>query len=118
MEPRTILEDLFYLLPLMNAPAVPQQDEGAAEVTEHVPEKNRHLAATDIVLIEVHIEPQAMSWRAHRKGRDSRYLVAPVTMMDHRRFPTGSPGAPDIGEQQKPAFIEEDQVRLPALGFF
>src|SRR3984893_8446874 len=71
-----------------------------------------------LFLVEVNIESQALALRAHRYHRNGRDLVPPVAVVDKRRLAAWSPGAADIGNQQKAAFIQKNQVRLQAPGFF
>jgi len=110
--------DMLDLRPAVDRAAVPEHDDRAREVSEEEPQEERDLDLRDVVAVEVRVQPAAMPPRAHGQRGDRRDLVAPVAVAQQRCLAPRRPGAAHRGQQEKPALVEEDQIRLQAPGFF
>src|SRR5260370_39831960 len=68
--------------------------------------------------MEVQVESQVLSSEADSHGGDSRDPVVAVAMLDDGCLATRRPSAPEVGDHEKTALVEEGQVRPQPLGFF
>jgi hypothetical protein len=104
---------------LVNAAAVPENDDVPAELAEHGAQEHRDLHMSDIApRLEMAVEPAAPPPGADGHGRDRRDFVAAIPMPDDRRVAAGRPGTPEVGNQQEATFVEEHQMGVQALRVF
>ena len=98
---------------------IPEQDHGAAQVLEQLPEELGHVWRSDIlVAMESGVEGDAPpAWR-NADGGDGRNLGPASSATQARSLSPGSPGAKDVGDEQKAALIEEYQMGAKFFGFF
>ena len=109
----------LHLGPLVNAAAVQEDDDVAAEVPQEGAQKDRDLDGADVLAgMQMQVESEPAAFRADGDGRDRRNFVAPVAMPHDRGLAARCPGAPDVGNQQEAAFVGECQVGLQALRVF
>lgn len=118
MEARMAGEHLLHVRPAVDGAAIPEQDDGAAEMAQQQPQEHRDLDVGDVLQVQMAVEPEPSVRRADRHRRDGRDLVALVAMDQPRCLTTRRPGAADRGHQQKAALVQEGQVRPQAPGFF
>lgn len=111
-------EEVFDLRPAVDGAAVPEQDDRAGQVPEQEPQEQRDFDLRDIVAVEVRVQSTAVAARAHGQRRDRRHLVASIAMADDRRLSPRGPGSAHGGQQEKPALVEENEIRVQAPGFF
>ena len=98
--------------------AIQEQDDVRPEVSEQSAEKHRYFDVRDIVRMEVNVEAAPPASGTDRDGRDGRDLVAAIPMPQDRRLAARCPGSPDVGNEQEPGLVEEDEVGVQAPGFF
>src|SRR2546425_8360464 len=119
VQPRTPGEQGANVGTLVNAAAVPEDDDVPAELAEQGAQEHRDLHMGDVApRIEMDVEPAAPPPGTHRDGRDRRDFVAAIPMPDDRRVAAGRPGAPDVRNQQEATFVEEHQMGGQALRVF
>ncbi len=97
---------------------VEQRDHRAAEMTKQVTKELADFHLADVVEVETVIEPQSLTLGAHRDARDDRHLVPAVAMPDDRRLAARSPGTQDVGDQEEPRFVAENEVGAQPSGVF
>jgi hypothetical protein len=102
----------------MNFPAVPQQDDLAAEMTEQLTEKRDDLGAGDVVHAAIEVQAEAPTKRRHGERRDNGNSVPAIAVPKARRVPDGRPGLADVGDKQEAALIDERQMSAAAPGVF
>ena len=112
------LENCLDIAMSMDFSAIPQQHDGAAHVTEQVPEKRDDLGPRDVAQVQVEVQPEAVTSRGHGERRDDGDFVMPITMSKTRSLPDGRPGLADVGDEQESALIEEREMRASACGVF
>jgi len=61
---------------------------------------------------------QASPLGRDRQSRADGQAVPPVVVPGVRRLPSGRPRPTDIGDQQKAALVDEDEVGSPPIGVF
>lgn len=90
----------------------------ASQMTQHVTEEVAHLGLADVVAVAAEVESHPTADRADRQSRDHRETIVPVVVGNLRGLSAGRPGPPKVRNQEEPRFVDEDEVRLPALGVF
>jgi len=102
----------------MNFPAVPQQDDRAAKMTEQLAKKRDDLGARDVAHAEIEVQPEAPAPRRHGERRDSRNSVSAIAMPKVRSLPDGRPGLAHVGNKQEAALIDERQMSAATRSVF
>jgi len=97
---------------------VPEQEEGAAQMTQQVADEAADVAAPDIVVVELVVEPQAVTPGTDGDRRDGRDPVVPVAVAQAGRLPTRRPGPAHGGNQEEARFVGEDEVGAQPPGVF
>src|SRR5712692_1357212 len=87
-------------------------------MAEQLAEERHDLDTGDVAHVEIEVQPEAVATRGHGQRRDDRDLVTPTTMPKVRSVPDGRPGLAHVGNQEKPAFVEEHEMGAPACGVF
>jgi len=86
----------------MDRAAIPEDDEGTAEVAEQGCEEGADIQAVERPVLESQVEPEMAPSRGHRERRDRREPVVFVEMVHVRGAPARGPRAGHIGNEQKP----------------
>lgn len=118
MEAGIAAAQLANRLPFVDRGIVEDGDHVASEVTQHVSEERAHLGLANVVAMATEVETHPAVHRADRQARDDREAVVPVVEGDPRSLSARGPGPPKGRDQEKPRFVDEDEVRLPACGVF
>jgi len=98
---------------------VPEQDNGAPEMTTKVAEELPDLLGSDVSIgIKARKEPESFSSRGDSDGGDSRDF--PPTPSDHEdwRFSPDRPASLDPGNKRESALIQEGQAGSKPSGLF
>src|SRR5437667_8147141 len=111
-------QDALDVMPSMDLPAIPQEHDWPAEVTQQLPEKGDDLGASDVAGMEIKVQPEPVATGRHGERRNDRDLVTAVAVPKLRRTTDGGPGLADIRDEQESTFIEERQMGAPARGVF
>lgn len=119
LQTRVPAQELFDRTAFMNRTSIPEQDHGAAQVLEQLPEEPGRFRRFDVlVAIESGVEADApLAWR-NADGRDGRYLGPASGATQARSLPPGCPSPNDVGDEQEAALIEEYQMGPKFFGFF
>ena len=118
METGVPMEELLHQLPAMNRPPIPQQDHRAGHVTEQGRKKAHHFFAPQGPAMELCLQRQVLT--LGRDGHGGEGIDAPV-FVPHGAvgsLPLRGPGAFQIGHEQKPTFVQENQMRPELRGLF
>jgi len=94
----------------VDRPLIPHQDHRTAQVSKQVAEKRSDIEPGEIPGPAVEIEGQPASFRGDREGADDRDAVLLVEVIDDRSPASRRPGATDVGNEQEPAFVQEDEM--------
>mgnify|MGYP001558010148 CR=1 FL=1 len=113
------VQKLFGWSPFVRRPPIPEQDHGAAQMFEQLPEEPGHFRRSDILIaMESGVEGDAPPAGRNADGRDGRNLGPASGATQARSLSPGGPGANDVGDEKKAALIEEYQMGPKFFGFF
>jgi len=98
--------------------AIPQQDDRPTKVSQEVLYKPFDIPVSEVMRTKLHVEPNVPVLRRNAEGANGGdpVLLEPVIKM--RRLPFGCPCTSHIGDEQKAALIEENQMGAKFCGFF
>ena len=113
-----VKKELLDFFPPVDSSPIPQQHHRTVKMPEQVSEEGPDIQASEIPGATLDIKGQPPSFRGHGKGADGRNSVPLVEMVKEGRLPFRSPGAGDIGNEQKAAFIEKNQMGPKPFGVF
>lgn len=118
VEARVVREEGPNLAAAVDGAAIPEQVHGAAQVPEQVLEERADVEASEIAGATAEIERQAPPLGRHRHPAADREAVVPVAVPQIRRLPSGRPGPAHVGDEQKTALIDEDEMGATSSGVF
>jgi hypothetical protein len=99
--------------------AVPQEHHVAAKMLEQLSQKLGRQGGVDVFPgMESGVERQAPPTRRYRKGRDGRYLLPVAGAAQNRGLPLRSPGPTNVGNEEKAALVEKDEMGPQSFGLF
>jgi hypothetical protein len=100
--------------------SVPHQRHRGAEMSIEVFAEGEHGLRIEVFLDQqLEIQPDGTAVWADAQGGDDRDLPAVATNVPQDGgLPSGPPRAPHHRQQEQPAFVDEDQPRAQAVGFF
>lgn len=105
-ETRVASEELLEGFPLMSGGIIQENDEGAAELPEQLPQEHTDFFLPDVVIKKEGIEAQVVSLGAQRDpGNDGDFIAAPLAIPKEGSRAPRRPSPDDQGSQQKAAFI-------------
>ena len=105
--------------PLVLVAAIPKKHDRSPERLKQVPQELGRQDRIDVLLgMEPGVECQTPAARRHHQGRDGRYLLPVSGTAQNRRLSLGRPGPTDVGKQEEPALVEEDEMGPKSFGFF
>ena len=110
MDPGATLEEVLDQLAAMDRAAIPQQAHGATQMMEQLLENLYHFFPSESAPVELDVErhPLTLGRDGHRvKGIDAPLFVPHGA---GGGLPLGCPGAFQVGDEQKAAFVQENQV--------
>lgn len=85
----------------MDRALIPQEDDRASDLPEHVGEKGPDIQAVQGSSAKLEIQRDARSPRGHCEGTDRRDPIVFIEMVADRRLAARSPGAGDVRDEQK-----------------
>ena len=115
-----LVHEFLERFPLMSGGVIQQNNDGAAQVPQHLPQKNADFFLADVVEEEQIVKAQSLSLGAERNSGDHRDLVpSPLTMTMNGSLSLRRPG-PNHGWNQKEAgFVGKyDMGAQPRSVFF
>src|SRR5437867_2156316 len=71
-------QEALDVMPSMDLPAIPQEHDWPAEVTQQLPEKGDDLGASDVAGMEIKVQPEPVASGRHGERRNDRDLVTAV----------------------------------------
>ena len=100
--------------------SVPHERERCAEMPIELFAEREHGCGIEVLLDEqLKIQAHGTALRADAQRGDDRNLPAVTTdVPQDGGLAAGPPGAPHHWQQEQPAFVDEDQPRAQAVGFF
>jgi len=102
----------------MNLPAVPQQSDFTAEMTEQLAEKRDDLGARDVTHVEIEVQPEPTALRSHGERGDDGHSVMSIAVPKLGSVSDGRPGLAHVRDEQEAVLIEEREVSASARGVF
>lgn len=107
---RMLSEQFLPWFALMGAGVVQQYNHRAPQMPEEMAEEDADLLLPDVPEPKLVVEAEVLSFRTDGDSRDEGDLVSPIAMTNDRGAATGRPGLDDIGDQQEPGFVGENEV--------
>lgn len=104
--------------PLVNRPAVPQDDDGSLQVPQQQAKEGGHLDMADVDEVQVAVEAEPVATRADGNRGDRRDPLVGVAMAQARRGAPRRPSAAHRRNEQEATLVEEGEVRPQAPDFF
>src|SRR5271165_7088613 len=103
---------------LVDGPAIQQHDHLSAQMPQQLRKVLHQLDGRHVPGINLEIQSQALAHRRHGQPSDDRQAIPPVAVPQDGSPAPGCPGALHRRNKQKPALIQEDQMRRQGAGFF
>lgn len=97
---------------------VPQENHRPLKMFEQALEEGTDIQTGEIACAKLEVKGQTPSFRGHRERIEDGNSVPFIEMIKERGLTFGCPGTGDVGNKQKPGFIEEDQMGPKFFGFF
>jgi hypothetical protein len=104
--------------PSMDRAAIPEQVDRAAQMTEQVLEERSDVEAAEILRATPEIQRHTPPLGRHRQPAANREAIVTVAVAHARGLSRGGPGASDVGDEQEPALIYEDEMGATSSGVF
>jgi hypothetical protein len=111
-------ESFDQLGPAVDAAAVPQHRQRAAELPFELSQKVYDIFSVDVVWQKAELQIQASGFGADRDAANGRQAITPVPAVEHGFATPLRPGTPNRRRQHEAGFIEKNQVRIAFLGGF
>src|SRR2546422_252890 len=81
-----------------------------AKMQEQMLQEGPDVEAREIAWATAKVESEPAPFGGDRQAAADREAIVPVPVEETRGLPFGGPGATDIGDEQKAALIDEDEV--------
>jgi hypothetical protein len=102
----------------VNAAAIPQEVHGAAQMAEQMLEERADIEPREVAGLPAEVEGHAAPPGRDAQPGTDRQAVAAVAVAQIRGLALGGPGPTDVGDEQEPAFVDEDQMGATSSGVF
>jgi len=90
----------------------------AAQVSQESAKKVGHVKGLEIILLKANVQTHVLALHRNAERRQRRDFVVLIAVANDGRLALTSPGATPRGNEQKAAFIEENEVGTKFSGFF
>jgi len=114
----TIADELLDFFTPVDRPLIPHQNHGTPQVTKQVVDKRLDVEAGEIPGSTAEIEGHPPAFGRYGQGTDDRDPVLLVEMVEDRGPAFGGPAATDVGNEQEPALVHEDEMGPKCALFF
>lgn len=119
VQARILFKTFPHARPSMHISVVPQKNHGAAQVAKQVPQELCDLRVADVLArMKADVKPHPLPFWRDAERREGRCFCPVAGAAKKRRLASRRPRAHDVGNQQKPALIEEYEMGAKYLGFF
>ena len=120
MQARVAREKLARGLRAMSLKTVPNQDDGPGKLLQEYAKKIDDSTRIDVgVGVKPEIQVEILPRGRYAKGRNHRhFLMRARTLIEQRRLASWAPRAANQGRHQDATFVDKDEPRLQARGFF
>jgi hypothetical protein len=118
MDPGATKEEILDQFAAMDRPTIPQPHNRVSQVTEQLFEELAPFFSSQGTPMELDVERHPFMLGRHRQGLEG---VDPPLFVPHGtagRLALWGPGAFQVGNKQKAAFVQENQVRPKPCGLF
>jgi hypothetical protein len=88
------------------------------EVLQKMAQKEGHIRGLDILPLKAEVKSQMSPFGRDGEAGDGRDSISPVEMMQEGSLTPWRPSSANIGNEQKPTFIEKGQMGSKCGGFF
>lgn len=112
------LDKILHFSPPVNRTTVPEEEDEAAEMLEHITEKASHLRARDVARMKLDEQAHFPTLRRNGNRRDGGNPVALVAVPVYWRFTGGRPCFADVGDEQESALVKKCEMGPKSSRFF
>ncbi len=102
----------------MDLSTVPNDDDGTAQVAEHLSEESADLRLPDVFKVQAEVESEPTPPRAHRDPGDDGDPVVTLPEPEDRRLAARRPGPANAGDEQEAGFVYKNDVGAQPRGVF
>ena len=102
----------------MNLSVVPQENDVATQISQESAKKVGHMECLEIVLLKTSVQTDVFALGRNGERRQCRDLFVLIAVTDDGRLALKSPCSTSRRNEQKAAFIEENEVGTKSSGFF
>src|SRR5437879_5239968 len=108
---RVLMQELVERVSLMGGGVIQQNNDGAAQVSQQLPQKNADLLLSDVVIEEQIVKAQLLPLGAQRNsGYDGDLVSSPLAMTMNGSLPFRRPGSDHRGDQEEAGFVRKYDV--------
>lgn len=118
LESATLMKEVANNLASVGPSSIPKQYHRPAQMAQQTSQKSHHIRAFDVMSIKTGIQSQPPKSGRYGQGGNRRNFIPPVTVPDYWSFTCRRPCFTDVGDEQKPALIEERQMGAMSFGVF
>lgn len=118
MEPAVVAKELLDDGAPVDGAAIPQEHHGCAQMPKEVAQKADDLHPRDVDGMEAKVKSKPLSRWGDRDGGDGRNSIPLVAVSEDGGTADRRPGLAHIRNEEKAAFVEEDEMGPKSLGFF
>src|SRR5262245_5526380 len=102
----------------MDRATIPEEHHGAPQVAKQMPKKGPDVEPGEIPGLAAQVQRQPPVFGRHRHAAADREPVVAVAVEQARRLPSRRPGSANVGNEQKPALIDEYEMGAATRGVF
>jgi len=110
VQPREATTELANPVSLVDADLVPEENDGAAEMVQQVPEERAHLIVPDVLRVDLEVEADPLALGRNADPGDDREAIVAVAVADDRRSRTRCPGLAQGRDQEEARLVDEDDA--------
>lgn len=118
VEPLMPFDKGLHFSPPVNGATIPEEEDKAAKMLKHIPEKEPNLRPGDVGHVERDEQAHSLALRRNRDRGDRGNPVAFVAVPVDGSIARGRPCLADVGNEHEPAFIKEHEMGPKFLRFF
>jgi hypothetical protein len=117
-DPLMFLKEISDQASLVNRTSVPKQIHFPRQAAKHVAQELNHFHSGNVLREKLEMQTDPFANRRYRDCRDGRNSIASVAVLEDGSLAAQRPCPSHVGNDQKPAFVEEDQMRPTSHGVF
>lgn len=110
MEPCVFPKEVSDVRAPMDTAPIPEEYDLPSQVAQKVAKETDDFHAGNVGRVEADIQAHAFARRRDRDAGDCGDPIPFITVPQNRRITQGRPGLANVGDEEKAAFVEEDEM--------